>query len=89
MNFQSLKQSELIQTKQKEFLEFPGHRDKTGTGPRPTAAFAGQPKWRTVCLAGTNIPLCAAHEPLRLTWLQRILGGWSVRGSALGSLASG
>jgi hypothetical protein len=65
MNFQTLKQSKLIQTKEKEFLEFSGHRAKTGPGPRPTAAFAGQPTRRTACPVGTGGPLCVAHDPMR------------------------
>jgi hypothetical protein len=86
MNFQTLKQSKLIQTKEKEFLEFSGHRAKTGPGPRPTAAFAGQPTRRTACPVGTGGPLCVAHDPMRPARVQHLHGDWSVRGSALGSL---
>jgi hypothetical protein len=75
MNFQSLKQSKLIQTKEKDFFEFPGHQVETGMGPRPTAAFAAQPMWRTACLMGTGGPLCAAHEPARSVPVLRLLGG--------------
>jgi hypothetical protein len=41
MNFQSFKQSKLIQKKEKEFLEFPGHQAETGHGAQANSSLCG------------------------------------------------